>query len=111
MNSVGARNESQPQQARIESRSRKQNFVLTHNHNDSNVKAKNKVGKTWEAGMETAPRLRAMAALCRQSAALHPDRSWKLLAEAEYWEHLAATPLPTDIEGCFTPGQHDLAAA
>lgn len=61
--------------------------------------------------METAQRLRAMAALCRQSAALHPDRSWTLLAEAEYWEHLAAAPLPTDIEGCFTPGQHDLAAA
>jgi hypothetical protein len=97
---------------RVSSRGReKQKLVLTHNHNDSNVKTKNKVGKTWEAGMETAQRLRAMAALCRQSAALHPDRSWKLLAEAEYWEHLAATPLPTDIEGCFTPGQHDLAAA
>ena len=62
--------------------------------------------------METAQRLRAMAALCRQSAALHPDRSWKLLAEAEYWEHLAAPPLPTDIAaGCFTASEHDLAAA
>jgi hypothetical protein len=39
--------------------------------------------------MEAARRMRAMASLCRQSAAHHPDRSWKLLAEAEYWEHLA----------------------
>jgi len=39
--------------------------------------------------METVRRLRAMASLCRQTAAYHPDRSWKLLAEAEYWEHLA----------------------
>ncbi|MGY4501975.1 hypothetical protein ACVWYH_005932 [Bradyrhizobium sp. GM24.11] len=39
--------------------------------------------------METVRRLRAMASLCRQSAAYHPDRSWNLLAEAEYWEHLA----------------------
>lgn len=39
--------------------------------------------------METVRRLRAMASLCRQSAAHHPDRSWRLLAEAEYWEHLA----------------------
>lgn len=39
--------------------------------------------------MDTVCRLRAMASLCRQTAAHHPDRSWKLLAEAEYWEHLA----------------------
>ncbi|SFQ21364.1 hypothetical protein SAMN05216330_11948 [Bradyrhizobium sp. Ghvi] len=39
--------------------------------------------------MDTVNRLRAMASLCRQTAAHHPDRNWKLLAEAEYWEHLA----------------------
>lgn len=80
-------------------------LVLFHNHNDSNAKTKNKVEKTREARMKTAQRLRAMAALCRQSAALHPDRSWRLLAEAEYWEHLAATALSPDTE------QGDLAAA
>jgi len=37
--------------------------------------------------MDTGTRLRAMASLCRQTAAHHPDRSWKLLAEAECWEH------------------------
>ena len=47
--------------------------------------------------METVRRLRAMASLCRQSAAYNPDRSWKLLAEAEYWEHLASAAL---IEHC-----------
>ena len=35
--------------------------------------------------MDTLSRLRAMASLCRQTAAHHPDRSWKLLAEAEFW--------------------------
>ena len=43
--------------------------------------------------MEAARRLRAMALLCRQTAARQPERSWKLLAEAEYWEHLAAAAL------------------
>jgi len=61
--------------------------------------------------MGTAERLRAMAALCRQSAAIHPDRSWRLLAEAEYWEHLAATTLTRDVEDCFTPNRDDLAVA
>ena len=51
------------------------------------------LGKTREVGMEAARRFRAMASLCRQTAALHPERSWKLLAEAEYWEHLATTAL------------------
>jgi len=39
--------------------------------------------------VDTVSRLRAMASLCRQTAAHHPDRSCKLLAEAEFWEHLA----------------------
>jgi hypothetical protein len=39
--------------------------------------------------MEAVRRMRAMASLCRQSAASYPDKSWKLLAEAEYWDHLA----------------------
>ncbi|MCK1541747.1 hypothetical protein IVA87_20030 [Bradyrhizobium sp. 147] len=43
--------------------------------------------------MEAARRFRAMASLCRQTAALYPERSWKLLAEAEYWEHLATAAL------------------
>jgi hypothetical protein len=43
--------------------------------------------------METVCRMRAMASFCRQIAAYHPDRSWTLLAEAEYWEHMASAAL------------------
>jgi hypothetical protein len=50
--------------------------------------------------METLRRLRAMASLCRQSAAYNPDRSWKLLAEAEYWEHLASAALIEHFKEC-----------
>ncbi|MGY3032930.1 hypothetical protein ACVIIV_002100 [Bradyrhizobium sp. USDA 4354] len=50
--------------------------------------------------MDTAGRLRAMAVLCRQTAARHPDRSWKLLAEAEYWEHLANDAPLDHVERC-----------
>ena len=32
---------------------------------------------------------RARGLLCRQQAVLHPEASWKWLAEAERWEHLA----------------------
>ena len=39
--------------------------------------------------MEKVRRLRSMGSLCRQQAAYNPAQSWKLLAEAEYWEHLA----------------------
>lgn len=69
------------------------NLVIFDNHDDSNTKYKNMLGKTWEVRMEAARRFRAMASLCRQTAALHPERSWKLLAEAEYWEHLATAAL------------------
>jgi hypothetical protein len=43
----------------------------------------------WELAMESVLRLRALGSLCRQQAAHHPDQRWKLLAEAEYWEHKA----------------------
>ena len=39
--------------------------------------------------MENAQRCRAIALLCRQQASVHPDQSWKWLAQAERWEHLA----------------------
>lgn len=50
--------------------------------------------------MDTAGRLRAMALLCRQTAARHPDRGWKLLAEAEYWEHLANDAPLEHVDHC-----------
>lgn len=39
--------------------------------------------------MEKVQRYRAMGSLCRQHAAYNPTEAWKLLAEAERWEHLA----------------------
>lgn len=50
--------------------------------------------------MEMVRRLRAMASLCRQTAAYHPDNNWKLLAEAEYWEHLADAALLEYFREC-----------
>lgn len=50
--------------------------------------------------MDTVRRLRAMASLCRQTAAYRPDRSWKLLAEAEFWEHLADAALLEHFREC-----------
>ncbi len=54
--------------------------------------------------MNTICRLRAMALLCRQTAAHHPDRSWKLLAEAEYWEHLADRAFADPSGQCTAAG-------
>lgn len=56
--------------------------------------------------METIRRLRAMASLCRQTAAYHPDRSWRLLSEAEYWEHLADGVLLELFAECTAGANH-----
>ena len=50
--------------------------------------------------MDTVCHMRAMASLCRQCAAYHPDRSWQLLAEAEYWEHMASAALLQHSKAC-----------
>jgi hypothetical protein len=50
--------------------------------------------------MEAVRRFRAMASLCRQSAAYRPDRSWKLLAEAEYWDHAADAAVLEHFREC-----------
>ena len=42
-----------------------------------------------ERGLESAEKYRATALLCRQQAACDPDKSWRLLGEAERWEYLA----------------------
>ena len=56
--------------------------------------------KDWEVTMQKVRRLRAMGSLCRQQAAYNPDQSWKLLAEAAYWEHLAEVELSSHFEEC-----------
>jgi hypothetical protein len=45
---------------------------------------------------------RAMEALYRQGAALHPQDSWKLLAEAEKWRHRALDQIASHFQECNT---------
>jgi hypothetical protein len=40
--------------------------------------------------MENVRRYRAIASLCRQTAALRPLQKWSLLEQAEGWDRLAA---------------------
>jgi hypothetical protein len=49
-----------------------------------------------------------MGLLCRQQAAYNPAQSWKLLAEAEYWEHLAHAEASSHFEECYTTSSSDL---
>ncbi|MDN5004968.1 hypothetical protein ACFQZO_29370 [Bradyrhizobium sp. GCM10027634] len=50
--------------------------------------------------MEKVRRLRAMSSLCRQQAAYNSMNKWKLLAEAEYWDHLAELELSSYFQQC-----------
>jgi len=50
--------------------------------------------------MNKVRRFRAMGSLCRQQAAYNPDQSWKLLAEAAYWEHLAEVEVSCHFKEC-----------
>ena len=48
--------------------------------------------------MKEASRFRALASLCRQHAAYNPADSWKLLAQAEHWEHLATQQMSSHFK-------------
>ena len=50
--------------------------------------------------MKDILRYRALGSLCRQQAAYNPSESWKLLAKAEHWEHLAAKELAFHFKEC-----------
>ena len=52
--------------------------------------------------MQNTRRYRAMGSLCRQQAAYHPDQSWKFLAKALHWEHLAEVEMSSHFEACNT---------
>ena len=45
--------------------------------------------------LENVRRYRAIASLCRQTAAFRPAQKWSLLAQAFEWERLARTELET----------------
>jgi hypothetical protein len=50
--------------------------------------------------MKNASQYRALASLCRQTAAYNPDKSWSLLSQAERWEHLAKQELASHFKEC-----------
>lgn len=59
--------------------------------------------------MEKVQRLRAMGSLCRQQAAYNSMNKWKLLAEAEYWEHLAQLELSSYFQECNAVSSDEVA--
>ena len=59
--------------------------------------------------MEKVRRLRSMGLLCRQQAAYNNMNKWKLLAEAEYWEHLADLELSSYFQECHAVGSNETA--
>ena len=50
--------------------------------------------------MESIKHYRAVALLCRQQAALHPEATWQWLAEAERYEHLAEAEIAAHFKEC-----------
>jgi hypothetical protein len=59
--------------------------------------------------VENVRRLRAMGSLCRQQAAYNSMNKWKLLAEAEYYEHLAQVELSSYFQECNAVSSNELA--
>ncbi len=66
-----------------------------------------------ERRLKSAEDYRATALLCRQQAACDPDNRWKLLGDAERWEHLAEQILASRqnhrlAEHTIEPGMTDV---
>jgi hypothetical protein len=53
-----------------------------------------------EIVIENVRRYRAIASLCRQTAALRPLQRWSLMDQAEVWEHLAMAELEAHFTAC-----------
>ena len=62
-----------------------------------------------EMRLQKVRRYRALGSLCRQQAAYNPSQRWRLLAEAEHWEHMAAVEMASHFEECKTMRSSDLA--
>jgi hypothetical protein len=62
-----------------------------------------------EMRLQNVRHYRALGSLCRQQAAYNPSQRWKLLAEAEHWEHMAAVEMALHFEECNTNRFSDLA--
>jgi len=59
-----------------------------------------------ETVLENVRRYRAIASLCRQTAAFRPLQRWSLLEQAEEWEHLAVAELEACFEVCDRSSHH-----
>lgn len=79
-------------------------MILFHNYDDSDAKTIISLWKIKLGGgqVKAIRRLRKMASLCRQQAAYNPAQSWRLLAEAEYWERLARAEVFSHFKDCHT---------
>ena len=64
--------------------------------------------KAEGVAMENVRGYRAMGSLCRQSAVLNPHNSWKLLGDAERWEHLAEAEIALHFKECNSASLSDL---
>jgi hypothetical protein len=51
-----------------------------------------------------------MGSLCRQQAAYNSMNTWKLLAEAEYWEHMAQLELSSYFRECNATCSDEIAS-
>lgn len=80
-------------------------IVLSHNRNDTNaIRGISLIIKSREVAMKNAAHYRALASLCRQTAAYNSDKSWHLLGQAERWEHLAEAELASHFQECNSNG-------
>ncbi|WP_092235436.1 hypothetical protein [Bradyrhizobium sp. Gha] len=61
-------------------------ILICETFNPTQTMACEEQARRWFA-VEKVRRLRAMGSLCPQQAAYNSMNNWKLLAEAEYWEH------------------------
>jgi hypothetical protein len=68
----------------------------------------NKEARRERFAVEKVQRLRAMGSLCRQQAAYNSMNKWKLLAEAEYWDHLADLELSSHFQQCNAAGSNEI---
>jgi hypothetical protein len=59
-----------------------------------------------ETVLENVRRYRAIASLCRQTAAFRPLQRWSLLEQAEEWEHRAVAELEACFEVCDSRTHH-----
>jgi hypothetical protein len=59
--------------------------------------------------MKNVQSYRAMGLICRQRAVFDPQNSWKHLADAERWDHLAHVEIASHFRECNATSLSDAA--